>query len=91
MYPEYVRSAFSRKNATIAAEGDKYMVFQINDSNYAVPSGEVAEVVRMLPLTELPNLPDWFMGIANLRGDILSVINLPGIWDPEVGLQYPEI
>ena len=66
-------------------EGDKYVVFQINDEHYAVPSEDVSEVVRMLPLTVIPNLPDWFLGIGNLRGDIVSVIDFAGYWEKAPG------
>ena len=62
-------------------EGEKYVVFQIEDEQYALPSDKVVEVVRMLPVTVIPNLPDWILGIANLRGDIVSVVDLAGFWN----------
>ncbi len=67
-----------------AQDGEKYVVFQIDDNNYAIPSTCVSEVIRMLPVTELPNVPQWFVGIANLRGGIVSIIDLPGTWNSEV-------
>ena len=62
-------------------EGQKYLLFQLGDDFYGVISDRVSEVVRMLPITEIPNVPDWFLGIANLRGDILSVVELSILWN----------
>jgi purine-binding chemotaxis protein CheW len=56
--------------------GSKFIVFMINDTHYAIASKRVSEVVRPLPYTPLPNFPGWLYGIANLRGDIISIINL---------------
>jgi len=65
------------------AEGAKYVVFQIGENYYALPAEKVSEVVRMLPVTKFPRLPEWFLGIANLRGEILSVVELPLLWDDD--------
>ncbi|MEZ5308146.1 MAG: chemotaxis protein CheW [Pyrinomonadaceae bacterium] len=56
-------------------EGEKYIVFQIGDLACAIPADNVSEVVRMLPLTEVPGLPSGYLGIANLRGDILTIVD----------------
>lgn len=57
--------------------GEKYLVFCSGDEQfYAVASKKVVEAMPSLPLTILPNAPEWLLGIANLRGEVLSVINL---------------
>ena len=71
-------------------DGEKYVVFEINKENYAIMSDRVAEVVRMLPVTEIPNIPGWFLGIANLRGDILSVIDLSGVMNKDMADSSPK-
>ncbi len=60
--------------------GDKYIIFHLDDKIYAINSKRVAEVTTSLPVTPLPNVPDWVAGIANLRGDIISVIDLRRLW-----------
>src|SRR5262249_53729688 len=35
-----------------------------------------AEVVFPLPLAAMPNSPEWLLGIINLRGNLLPVIDL---------------
>ena len=61
-------------------EGEKYVVFHLEDKIYGVSSKTVSEVAASLPITPLPNSPNWLLGLANLRGDIISVIDLRKLW-----------
>lgn len=61
------------------SDGEKFVVFFLEDELFAVSAAEVAEIVRPLDFTPLPNSPDWLHGIANLRGAIISVLNLSKI------------
>ena len=63
-----------------AFEGEKYIVFHLDEKQYAINSKAISEVAPSLPVTALPNVPDWFLGIANLRGEIISVIDLRKLW-----------
>jgi purine-binding chemotaxis protein CheW len=60
-------------------DGEKFVVFFLGDEFFAVQASRVAEIVRPLDFTPLPNSPDWLHGIANLRGEIVSVLNLSKI------------
>jgi len=57
-------------------EIEKFVVFQIDDEFFAVPVTDVSEVAQSLPLTALPKSPAWLHGVANLRGELLAVIDL---------------
>lgn len=59
--------------------GEKFVVFHLNEKLFGISSKMVAEVARPLPVAALPNTPEWLLGIANLRGEIISVLNLPKI------------
>lgn len=61
-------------------EGEKYIVFQLDEKFYGISSKSVAEVAATLPVTSLPNVPEWVLGIANLRGDVISVLDLRKLW-----------
>jgi purine-binding chemotaxis protein CheW len=61
-------------------EGEKYVVFHLDEKLYAVHSKQVAEVIGSLPVTSLPIVPKWIAGIANLRGNIISVVDLRKLW-----------
>src|SRR5215203_7090627 len=60
-------------------DGEKFVVFFLDDELFAVSAAAVAEIVRPLEFTPLPNSPAWLHGIANLRGQIISVLNLAKI------------
>lgn len=53
----------------------KYIVFTLADGKYAVPVNQVMEVGEPQRITPVPNVPDWVLGVTNLRGDIISVVD----------------
>jgi purine-binding chemotaxis protein CheW len=57
--------------------GEKYLVFFLGNESFAVPTSQIAEVAPPLPVTAVPNAPDWLKGIVNLRNEIVSVVLLP--------------
>lgn len=59
-----------------AAETLEILTFSLGNERYAVESRHVQEVVRLTDYTPLPGAPDFLVGIMNLRGDILAVIDL---------------
>lgn len=60
----------------LAAKPKKYMIFHLAGLRYAAPLASVREVVALSPLTPVPGLPDYFCGLINLRGKIISTIDL---------------
>jgi len=70
--------------------GEKYLVFFIGEDFYAVSSTKVVEVASALPVTVLPNSPEWLLGIVNLRGALISVINLPRLLRMENSTPAPK-
>ena len=74
-------NSFSDDEKSAQKSGEKFVVFVLGDEFFAVSAKQVAEVVQPLPLTTLPNVPEWLLGMANLRGNIISVVNLLKLWD----------
>ncbi len=68
--------------------GEKFVVFTLGDELFAVSAQKVSEVVQPLGITALPNVPEWLLGITNLRGEIVSVINLPKLWRAEIPTNF---
>lgn len=54
----------------------KFLVFQLSNERYAVPLNKVKEVIRLAKITHVPHVPTFFKGIINLRGKIISVMDL---------------
>lgn len=57
-------------------EQEQFLVFDLADSRYAISIFNIIEVGRVLPVTYVPSLPHWILGVTNVRGDIISVVDL---------------
>ncbi|EHL17928.1 hypothetical protein HMPREF9628_00526 [Peptoanaerobacter stomatis] len=55
---------------------DTYVVFKINEQKYCVNILTIKEICSNKETTFLPNTPSFIEGIINLRGEVLSIINL---------------
>ncbi len=62
--------------AVSATEGPEAMVFVLGAERYAVETRLVLEILRLVDLTPVPGLPDYVMGVINLRGEVLAVVDL---------------
>jgi len=49
------------------------LLFRIGDEWYAVKVGDVREIFQEYELTQIPCVPDYILGVVNVRGEILSV------------------
>lgn len=53
-----------------------YVVFSLGDMRCVVPIRNVVEVGRIPDAAPVPNAPVWLYGLGNLRGQVLSLIDL---------------
>lgn len=54
----------------------KYLIFKLNDTQYGVPLSEVKEVIGLPSCTAVPGSPNYFLGLINLRGKVISAIDM---------------
>ncbi|MDP4127339.1 MAG: chemotaxis protein CheW [Bacillota bacterium] len=57
---------------------EQLVVFQLAAEEYAIPISQVKEIIRYNSATKLPSTPGFMEGIINLRGKVISVIDLAG-------------
>lgn len=63
------------------------VTFKLAQENYAVESGYVREVYPLKFLTPVPGAPSFVLGLTNLRGEILSIVDLHAFFElPNPGL-----
>lgn len=55
---------------------NRFMEFRLGGRLYALPLLNVKEVIQKPDVTEVPNMPNYFEGMINLRGQILGVFNV---------------
>jgi chemotaxis signal transduction protein len=62
-----------------------HVVFHLGSRTMAIPLAAVSEIARPPKVTRLPHVPAWVLGISNLRGDIVSMLDLEGFLSGKVG------
>jgi|UniRef100_A0A7C4ERW1 purine-binding chemotaxis protein CheW len=57
-------------------EGELYLEFSISSERYAIEAAHVREVYPLRRITPIPCTPSFVLGIVNLRGQIVSVMDI---------------
>jgi purine-binding chemotaxis protein CheW len=85
---ERARTLAQRQEGAAGAEEHLTVVeFMLAHERYALELSHIREVYPLRDLTPLPGVPDFVMGIVNVRGQILSIIDLGRFFDlPDRGL-----
>lgn len=52
------------------------VIFNLGDEEYAIDISYSKEIIRVPKLTKIPNVPHYIEGIFNLRGTVITVIDL---------------
>jgi purine-binding chemotaxis protein CheW len=53
----------------------QWVTFQLEDETYGIDVMVVREVLKYQDIAPVPGAPDYVMGIINIRGTVISVIN----------------
>ena len=53
----------------------QWVTFKLSDEVYGINVMQVQEVIRLTEIAPVPGAPDYVMGIANLRGNVVTVID----------------
>lgn len=54
----------------------RYICFNLGNQEYGVPLLSIKEVLGLPEVTPIPQCPNYFLGIMNLRGKVISVMDL---------------
>lgn len=68
-----VESSADRANR---ATPGKYLTFSLAAEEYGVPVLKVREIIKMMDITVVPQVPHYVRGVINLRGKVITVIDL---------------
>lgn len=69
-----MKSSFETKASSEVKQ--KYITFSLGDEDYGIPVLQVIEIVKIDNLIHIPHAMDYFMGLMDIRGHVLPVINL---------------
>lgn len=68
--------AHEDKDETARGESIRVVEFRLSNERYAIESVSIREVLPLKELTVVPCTPPYILGIINVRGQILSIIDL---------------
>ncbi|MFH2046524.1 MAG: chemotaxis protein CheW [Pseudomonadota bacterium] len=66
-----------------ASREGKYLSFGISDEKYGLGILDVREIIGMLPIRPIPQMPEFIKGVINLRGKVIPVIDMRLKFDME--------
>ncbi|MFH1980807.1 MAG: chemotaxis protein CheW [Pseudomonadota bacterium] len=58
------------------ANDGKYLTFILAAEEYGIGILKIKEIMGMMPITSVPQTPDYVTGVINLRGKVIPVIDL---------------
>ena len=56
----------------------KVVVFGLHDKQYAIDVAHIVRVIRMKPITPIPDAAEFVAGVLSVRGQIIPVLTLHG-------------
>lgn len=54
----------------------KYLTFSLAGEEYGIGILKVKEIIGMMPITHVPQTPEYVKGVVNLRGKVIPVVDL---------------
>lgn len=60
----------------LAGIAGKYLTFALGNESYGISVLKVREIIKLAPITIVPQMPNHVKGVINLRGKIIPVVDL---------------
>ncbi len=64
------------KQRGLRAQAGKYLTFKLGGGDYGIEIIKVVEIIKLMPITQVPRMPDFIRGVINLRGKVIPVMEL---------------
>ena len=69
-------AAATASEKTAGGRGGKYLTFGLSNEEYGLPILKVREIFGLMAITAVPRTPTHVRGVINLRGQVISVVDL---------------
>jgi purine-binding chemotaxis protein CheW len=75
---EIINKQSEQQNSVIGQLDDivQLVGFMIGDEEYAIPILAIQEIIKPFPWTRVPQVPTYILGVFNLRGSVIPLIDL---------------
>jgi twitching motility protein PilI len=74
---QYQRELVERLRSAESAQTTSRLGLQLGEESWLVDLADAGEVIPVPPITPLPLMHAWFKGLANVRGNLYSVVDFP--------------
>ena len=54
----------------------KYLTFKLEAEEFGLEILKVQEIIKMMEITKIPQMPEFVKGVINLRGKVIPVVDL---------------
>jgi purine-binding chemotaxis protein CheW len=68
-------------NTASTNRGGKYLTFALGKEEYGLEILKVREIIGYMDITAVPRTPSYVRGVINLRGQVISVVDLRAKFD----------
>jgi len=58
------------------AQKNRFLTFHLGKESYGIEIQYVTEIIVMQEITKVPDLPESMIGVVNLRGNVISVMDM---------------
>lgn len=58
------------------SQKDKYLTFCIASEDFGIEIKHVTEIIGIQKITEVPDMPEYIIGVINLRGKVIPVMDV---------------
>jgi twitching motility protein PilI len=84
---QYQEQLLERMQAARTSSGARahQLGVEIGGMRYLLDLVEAGEIVPLPPLAAVPLTQPWYLGLANVRGNLLGVVDLARYFDPDAG------
>ena len=65
-----------KRSTEMGTMADRFLTFSLGAESSAIPLLQVKEVIALPEVTSVPQTPNYFLGIMNLRGQVITVLDL---------------
>lgn len=85
-----VNQSQSKVEGNVANSGGKFLTFFLAGEEYGIAILKVHEIIGMMAITTMPRTPSFIRGVINLRGKVISIVDLRLKFDMPAQVQTSE-
>ena len=70
------RESQASSNSAKSTNAGKYLTFLLGHESYGISVLKVREIIRLMDITSVPQMPPHVKGVINLRGKVVPIVDL---------------